>query len=137
MAAACVRRTSLRHNPAMTPTPQELVQRLAEAEAAQAELQALIDVLLREGEAVFASRRWRLGAALLRPLEALLRVLGRPLPPAQDAAHWHALVQAQRAAIAQRAALLAQLQDAGARELPEALAALQAAAARARTVVPP
>ncbi len=121
----------------MTPTPQELVQRLAEAEAAQAELQALIDVLLREGEAVFASRRWRLGAALLRPLEALLRALGRPLPPAQDAAHWHALVRAHRAAIAQRAALLAQLQEAGARDLPEALAALQAAAARARSAVPP
>ena len=88
-------RCALRHNPHMPRTPRELEQQLAEALAAQAQLRAVLDTLLAQGEAVFSSRRWRLGSALLRPLEVVLRACGHALPPAQDASHWRALVGAQ------------------------------------------
>jgi hypothetical protein len=108
----------------MPGTPRELEQQLAEAQAAEAQLRALLDTLLAQGEAVFASRRWRIGAALLRPIEALLRAAGRELPKAQDAAHWHALAAAQLDAIARRRALLQQLFEHGERDAGAALAQL-------------
>jgi len=110
----------------------ELEWRLAEAEAAAAEWQAVADGLLRESEAVFASRRWRLGSALLRPLEWLLQRVGRPLPPAQDAAHWRDVAQAHAAAIAARRDLLRQRLAAGERATPDAIAGVWDAAAPPR-----
>jgi len=104
--------------------PRELQWRLAEAVATEAELRAVIDVLLREGEAVFDSRRWRLGSALLRPLEFLLRWTGRDLPPAQNIDHWRDIVHAHADAIARRKALLQQLTQAGERDTADALAQL-------------
>lgn len=108
----------------MPGTPRELEQQLAQAQAAEAQLRALLDTLLAQGEAVFSSRRWRLGGALLKPLEALLRVCGRELPKAQDAAHWRALVGAQLDAIARQRALLQQLLERGERDAESALAQL-------------
>jgi hypothetical protein len=108
----------------MPGTPRELEQQLAEAQAAEAQLRALLDTLLAQGEAVFASRRWRLGGALLKPLEALLRACGRELPRAQDAAHWRALVGAQLDAIARRRALLLQLLERGEQDAEATLAQL-------------
>lgn len=105
-------------------TPRELEQQLAEAEAAETQLRAVIDTLLAQGEAVFASRRWRLGAALLRPLEILLRACGRDVPEAQDAAHWRALAGAQLDAIARRRALLRQLSGSGECDAETAVARL-------------
>jgi hypothetical protein len=103
---------------------QKMQWQLDEAAATQAELRAVIDVLLREGEAVFASRRWRWGSALLRPLEFVLRRAGRDLPPAQDIAHWRGIVDAHAEAIARRHALLQQLTHTGERNTAEALAQL-------------
>ena len=107
----------------------ELEWRLAEAEAAATEWRAVADALVREGEAVFASRRWRLGSVLLRPLEWLLQRAGRPLPPAQDAAHWRELAAAHAAAIASRRELLRQRMAAGEIDAPNAIAGVWDAAA--------
>ena len=95
---------------------------LAEAEATEAELRSVIALLLREGDAVFASRRWRLGSMLLRPLEWVLRGLGCSLPAAQDGAHWRDIVDAHIDAIARRRALLQQLTASGERDVAEELA---------------
>jgi hypothetical protein len=108
----------------MPGTARELEQQLAEALATEAQLRALIDTLLEQGDAVFASRRWRLGSALLRPIEAVLRACGRALPRAQDAAHWRVLAGAQFDAIARRRALLQQLLEHGERDAETALAQL-------------
>lgn len=117
-------RCALRHNPHMPRTPRELEQQLAEALAAQAQLRAVLDTLLAQGEAVFSSRRWRLGSALLRPLEVVLRACGHALPPAQDASHWRALVGAQLDAIARRCELVQQSLDHGERDTAAVLAHL-------------
>src|SRR4051812_18117117 len=82
------RGASLRHNSAMAEHPREGQWRLADAQAAQAEWRAVSEILLRQGEAVFASRRWRWGSRLSRPIETLLRWCGRDVPAAQDIAHW-------------------------------------------------
>jgi hypothetical protein len=102
----------------------DLERRLAEAEAAAAQWRGVAETLVGEGEALFASRRWRLGTLLLRPVEALLRTLGRPLPPAQHAAAWRERADALAAQLAQRQALLRQQAEAGERDVQDALEAL-------------
>ncbi len=87
-----------------------LERRLAEAAHTEAALRELIAILQREGEAVFASRSWRLGTALTGLLRAPLAWLGRTLPPAQSAAHWHELVAAHLDGLERRRALLAALE---------------------------
>ncbi|MBL8299929.1 MAG: hypothetical protein JNN30_16440 [Rhodanobacteraceae bacterium] len=87
----------------------ELELRLAESRHTEAELRRVIDVLLSAGDTVFASRSWRMGRVLSRGLEILPRLFGRPLPAAQDAAHWRAIVAAHDAALVRRRALLERL----------------------------
>lgn len=87
----------------------ELELRLAESRHSEAELRRVIDILLAEGDALFRSRSWRLGRALTRGVERLLRRAGRALPPAQDGAHWHRIVAAHDDALARRRALLERL----------------------------
>lgn len=87
----------------------ELELRLAESRHTETELRRTIDILLGEGDAVFASRSWRLGRALTRLAERLLRAIGRNAPPAQHAAHWRAIVAAHDDALARRRALLERL----------------------------
>jgi hypothetical protein len=102
---------------------QELELRLAESRHTETELRRVIDLLLREGEAVFASRSWTLGRALLRPLEWLLR---RPAGSAQNAAHWQRIAAAHDADLARRRHLLEQLcrDPAAVQELDAVLGAL-------------
>jgi hypothetical protein len=88
---------------------QELELRLAESRHTETELRRVVDILLAEGDAVFASRSWRLGRAAVRAVEWLQRRLGRTPPPAQDAAHWRGIVAAHDAALARRRALLERL----------------------------
>ena len=88
---------------------QELALRLAESQHTEAELRRVIDILLNEGEAVFASRSWRLGRSLTRGASWLLRRLGRDSGVAQDSAHWQRIVAAHDDALARRRTLLEQL----------------------------
>lgn len=90
---------------------QELELRLAESRHTETELRRVIDILLVQGEAVFASRSWRLGRLLLAPLEWLLRRSGRGGGSAQDSAHWHRIVAAHDDALARRRVLLQALCD--------------------------
>ena len=83
--------------------------RLAEAAHTEAELRRLLDILIAEGEAVFASRSWRLGQRLTDIATAVLRPFGfKPAPP-QDAAHWRRIVAAHDDALRRRRLLLEQL----------------------------
>lgn len=94
---------------------QELELRLAESRQVEAELRHVIDILLAQGEAVFRSRSWRLGRALLAPLEWLLRRSGRAAAVAQDTQHWRRIVAAHDDGLARRRVLLDALcDDAGA-----------------------
>lgn len=103
----------------------ELELRLAESRHTETELRRLLDVLLHEGDAVFASRSWRLGRALTRAADALLRLVGRGAPTAQDAAHWRSIVAAHDDALARRRALLERLcVDGAAEDLDSVLDAL-------------
>lgn len=116
----------------------ELELRLAESRHTETELRRVIDTLLGEGDAVFASRSWRIGRALTRSLERLQRVFGRVVPPAQDAAHWHTIVAAHDDALARRRALLERLCADGADEdLDAVLAELWRNAGAERSVAPP
>lgn len=90
---------------------QELELRLAEAQHTETELRRVIDILLVQGEAVFASRSWRLGRAALLPVEWLLQRLGRVGGVAQDTAHWRDIVAAHDDALARRRVLLQALCD--------------------------
>lgn len=83
--------------------------RLAEAAHTEAELRRLLDVLIGEGDAVFASRSWRLGKRLTDMLSAVLRPFGFRPAPAQDAAHWRRIVAAHDDALRRRRLLLDQL----------------------------
>ena len=87
----------------------ELELRLAESRHTEAELRRVIDILLAEGDAVFASRSWRLGRAVTRAAEWLQLRLGRTPAPAQDAAHWRRIVAAHDDSLARRRALLERL----------------------------
>lgn len=87
----------------------ELELRLAEARHTEAELRQVIDILLGEGDAVFASRSWRIGRAVTRSIERLQRLFGRTAPAAQHAAHWRTIVAAHDDALARRRALLERL----------------------------
>jgi hypothetical protein len=88
---------------------QELELRLAESRHTETELRRVIDVLLHEGDAVFASRSWRLGRGLTGLVERLRRLLGGAPAPAQDAAHWRRIVAAHDDGLARRRALLERL----------------------------
>lgn len=88
---------------------QELELRLAESRHTEAELRRVIDILLTEGDAVFASRSWRLGRALTRAVEWLQRCFGRTPAAAQDVAHWRRIVAAHDDGLARRRALLERL----------------------------
>lgn len=103
----------------------ELQLRLAESRHTETELRRLIDILLHEGDAVFASRSWRIGRALTGMADALLRLVGRGAPAAQHAAHWHRIVAAHDDALARRRALLERLcVDGAAEDLDNVLEAL-------------
>lgn len=88
---------------------QELALRLAESRHTEAELRRVIDILLAEGDAVFASRSWRLGRALVRVAQWLQQRLGRTPAAAQDAAHWRRIIAAHDDNLARRRALLERL----------------------------
>ena len=105
---------------------QELELRLAESQHTETELRRVVDILLMQGEAVFASRSWRLGRGLLAPLDWLLRRLGRGAAVAQDTRHWREIVAAHDDALARRRVLLQALcDDAGtARDLDPLLSEL-------------
>lgn len=105
---------------------QELELRLAESQHTEAELRRVVDILLAQGDAVFASRSWRLGRGLLAPLETLLRRLGRGGGVAQDTQHWRGIAAAHDDALARRRVLLQALCDDadGARDLDPLLAEL-------------
>lgn len=105
---------------------QELELRLAESQHTETELRRVVDILLAQGEAVFASRGWRLGRALLAPLEWLLQRLGRGAAVAQDTRHWREIAAAHDDALARRRVLLQALcDDAGtARDLDPLLSTL-------------
>lgn len=90
---------------------QELELRLAESRQVEAELRHVIDILLQQGEAVFRSRSWRLGRALLAPLDWLLRRSGRDTGVAQDTQHWRRIVAAHDDGLARRRVLLDALCD--------------------------
>lgn len=94
----------------------ELELRLAESRHTEAELRRVIDILLTEGDAVFASRSWRLGRAVTRVAEWLQRRLGGTPAAAQDAAHWRRIVAAHDDGLARRRALLERLCVDGAAE---------------------
>ncbi|TDR41111.1 hypothetical protein DFR29_11123 [Tahibacter aquaticus] len=98
---------------------QELELRLAESRQVEAELRHVIDILLQQGEAVFHSRSWRLGRALLAPVDWLLRRGGRSTAVAQDTQHWRRIVAAHDDGLARRRVLLDALCDdaAAARDL--------------------
>lgn len=87
----------------------ELELRLAESRHTEAELRRVIDILLTEGDAVFASRSWRLGRAVTRAVGWLQRRLGGTPAAAQDAAHWRRIVAAHDDGLARRRALLERL----------------------------
>ena len=87
----------------------ELDLRLAEAAHTEAELRKLLDILVGEGEAVFASRSWRLGKRLTDLAATLLRPFGFRAAPAQDAAHWRRLLAAHDDALRRRRQLLDEL----------------------------
>jgi hypothetical protein len=91
--------------------------RLAEAAHTESELRRIVDILLAEGDAVFASRSWRWGRRLTGIAAALLRPFGVASPPAQDAAHWHRIVAAHDDALRRRRLLLEQLAADPAREV--------------------
>lgn len=88
---------------------QELELRLAESRHTETELRRVIDVLLHEGDALFASRSWRIGRRLTGAADWLRRRLGGAPAAAQDAAHWHRIVAAHDAGLARRRALLERL----------------------------
>lgn len=88
---------------------QELELRLAESRHTETELRRVIDVLLHEGDALFASRSWRIGRRLTGAADWLRRRLGGAPAAAQDAAHWHRIVAAHDAGLARRRALLDRL----------------------------
>jgi hypothetical protein len=83
--------------------------RLAEAAHTEEQLRKLLDILIGEGEAVFASRSWRLGKRLTDIAATLLHPFGFKPAPAQDAAHWHRIVAAHDDALRRRRLLLDQL----------------------------
>lgn len=114
----------------------ELELRLAESRHTEAELRRVIDILLSEGDAVFRSRSWRLGRALVG---LAARLLGRRLPDAQDGAHWHRIAAAHDDALARRRVLLERLcVDAGqVEDLDAVLADLWRDVAAERAVTPP
>lgn len=87
----------------------ELELRLAEAAHTETELRKLLDILVGEGEAVFASRSWQLGKRLTDLAATLLTPFGFRAAPAQDTAHWHRLVAAHDDALRRRRLLLDQL----------------------------
>jgi len=95
----------------MARSPRELAQRLAEAEHAEHELRALIEILLRENEAVFASRSWRIGNALAGTLRFVLKLAGRGLPLPQHAGHAREIATAHLDVLERRRVLLERLQD--------------------------
>lgn len=116
----------------------ELELRLAESRHTEAELRRVIDILLGEGEAVFASRSWRVGRALTRSIDTLRRLFGRHVPPAQDAAHWRAIVAAHDDALSRRRALLERLcADGASEDLDAVLAELWRHAGAEYSVAPP
>ncbi len=87
----------------------ELDLRLAESRHTEAELRRVIDILLSEGDAVFASRSWRVGRGLVRIAEWLQRLVGCTPAAAQDSAHWRRIVAAHDDGLARRRALLERL----------------------------
>lgn len=95
---------------------QELQLRLAESRHTEAELRRVIDILLAEGDAVFASRSWRLGRAVTRAAGWLHQRFGGAPAAAQDAAHWRRIVAAHDDGLARRRALLERLCVDGAAE---------------------
>lgn len=94
----------------------ELELRLAESRHTETELRRVIDIVLAEGDAVFASRSWRIGRALTRAVERVQRLFGRAVPAAQHAAHWRAIVAAHDDALVRRRALLERICVDGASE---------------------
>jgi hypothetical protein len=116
----------------------ELALRLAEAQHTETELRRVIDMLLQQGDAVFASRSWRLGRGLTRGVEWLLRRLGRDSAVAQDSGHWRRIVAAHDDGLARRRALLEQLcrDDAAAQDLDPVLEQLWRDAATEDCVTP-
>jgi hypothetical protein len=116
----------------------ELELRLAESRHTETELRRVIDILLSEGDAVFASRSWRLGRALTRLAERVQRLFGRRVPEAQHAAHWRAIVAAHDDTLARRRALLERLSVDGSNEnLDAVLAELWRGVAAERSITPP
>lgn len=108
----------------MPPSPRELAQRLAEAEHVEHTLRALLDVLLRENDVVFASRSWRIGNAIAEAFRILLKLLGRRLPPPQHAGHAREIASAHLDALTRRRALLERLETNGEMDAAIALASL-------------
>lgn len=83
--------------------------RLAEAAYTEASLRELVEILLHESDAVFASRSWRLGTALTGALGRVRAWFGRPLPAAQSAAHLRGIATAHLDELARRRHLLDQM----------------------------
>ena len=90
--------------------------RLAEAAHTERELRGIVDMLLAEGDAVFASRSWRWGRRLTGIVAALLRPFGFVPAPAQDAGHWRRIVAAHDDALRRRRLLIEELAADPARE---------------------
>jgi hypothetical protein len=89
--------------------PSTVELRLAEAAYTEASLRELVEILLHEGDAVFASRSWRVGATLSGAAGRVLAWFGKPLPPAQSAAHLRAIAAAHLDELARRRLLLEQM----------------------------
>lgn len=116
----------------------ELELRLAEARHTETELRRVIEILLGEGEAVFASRTWRFGRVLAGGIDGLRRLFGHSVPPAQDTAHWRAIVAAHDDALSRRRALLERLcADGAVEDLDAVLAELWRHAGAEHSVAPP
>jgi hypothetical protein len=87
----------------------ELTLRAAEAEHVASERARVIAMLLSRGDAVFASRRWRVGSALVDVAARVLRWFGSRTEPPQSARQWRDIVAAHEDALLRRRALLDQL----------------------------
>lgn len=105
-------------------SPYELAQRLVEAEHVERELRGLVEILLRENEAVFASRSWRIGHALATVLRFVGKLAGRDLPSPQYAGHAREIAVAHLETLKRRRGLLERLQVEGEIDVARALAAI-------------
>ncbi|MEO8671237.1 MAG: hypothetical protein ABI411_07970 [Tahibacter sp.] len=83
--------------------------RLVAAQATEQQLRELVQVLLAQGDALLASRSWRIGSAVTGAMARCARLLGGAPPVPQSARHWHEIVDAHYDRLQRQQVLLEQL----------------------------